>query len=126
MAIYDTEIEEREKFLILDNLPSATIIDPGSFQDNFQKQKYGMDYCYRLLEKCNALVFTKFLNKITAGVGLEINHALKMNIPVQELRGKTLKSVKKPVVFLSRTETIILYRTWRITQILKSKRRKRT
>ena len=105
MTIYGTEMETSEKLLILKNIPNAKIVDPGSFQANIQKQKEGMSYCLRLVEKCHGLVFTRFLNKITAGVGLEVNHALKNDIPVHELRKDKLRKISKPVTYLSRDDT---------------------
>ena len=120
MTIYGTEIETNEKLLILKNIPNAKIVDPGSFQANIQKQKEGMSYCLRLVEKCHGLVFTRFLNKITAGVGLEVNHALKNDIPVHELRKDKLRKISKPVTYLSRDDTNRLYRTWRFKQLFLS------
>ena len=120
MTIYGTEMETSEKLLILKNIPNAKIVDPGSFQANIQKQKEGMSYCLRLVEKCHGLVFTRFLNKITAGVGLEVNHALKNDIPVHELRKDKLRKISKPVTYLSRDDTNRLYRTWRFKQLFLS------
>lgn len=120
MTIYGTEIETNEKLLILKNMPNAKIVDPGSFQTNIQKQKEGMSYCLRLVEKCHGLVFTRFLNKITAGVGLEVNHALKNNMPVHELRKDKLRKISKPVTYLSRDDTNRLYRMWRFKQLFPS------
>ena len=117
MTIYGTEIETNEKLLILKNIPNANIVDPGSFQNNIRKQKEGMSYCLRLVEKCHSLVFTRFLNKITAGVGLEVNHALKKDMPVYELRKDKLRKISKPVTYLSRDDTNRLYRKWGLKQL---------
>ena len=105
MPLYGTEEELNEKQRIVKNIPNVTIVDPGSFQTNIQKQKEGMSYCLKLVEKCHGLVFTRFLNKITAGVGLEVNHALKNGIPVHELRKDKLRKISKPVTYLSRDDT---------------------
>ena len=120
MTIYGTEIETNEKLLILKNIPNANIVDPGSFQNNIRKQKEGMSYYLRLVEKCHSLVFTRFLNKITAGVGLEVNHALKKDMPVYELRKDKLRKISKPVTYLSRDDTNRLYRKWRLKQLFSS------
>jgi len=110
IPLYGTKLEKREKQQILNNLPMAEIIDPGSYQDNLEKMRGGMEYCFRLIEKCNALVFTRFLGKITAGVGQEVNYALEARMPVHELRNRKLTKVVKSVNYLSRDETVRLYR----------------
>ena len=122
MPIYGTKMEMKEKEFILKNLPDAEIIDPGSFQDNIQKQKEGMEYCFKLIEKCQGVIFTKFLNHITAGVGLEINYALSKSIPVHELVDGKLKKVKSKVKYLNRQDTITLYRKLRIANYLLKKK----
>ncbi len=114
MVIYGTKLEEKEKLMIRKNFQEALIVDPGSFQDNSEKQKIGMTYCLKLVEKCDILIFSKFMDKITAGVGLEINHAILKGIPVYELIKNTLKQVKKEVLYISRLETILLYKKWQI------------
>lgn len=110
MPLYGTKAELEEKQQIVKHLPEATLIDPGSYQDNPEKRKGGMEYCLRLVEKCDALVFTRFLGKITAGVGLEINHALSKKMLVHELKKGKLQKIQKPVKHLSRDETVTLYR----------------
>ena len=120
MLLYGTTLEKIEKRQILKNFPKARIVDPGSFQKNIRKQKEGMSYCLKLVEKCHGLVFTKFLNKITAGVGLEINHAIQKKMPVHELRMGKLRKISKPVAYLSRADTIKLYKIWRFKQLFLS------
>jgi hypothetical protein len=110
MPLYGTEAEIEEKQQITKHLPEATLVDPGSYQDNPEKRRGGMEYCLRLVEKCDALIFTRFSGKITAGVGLEINHALSKKMPVHELKKDKLQKIQKPVEHLSRDETVRLYR----------------
>ncbi|WP_048097496.1 hypothetical protein [Candidatus Nitrosopumilus salaria] len=120
MPIYGTKTEMREKEHIMRNLPEIEIVDPGSFQDNLEKQKEGMEYCFKLIEKCQGVIFTKFFNYITAGVGKEINYALSKSIPVHELERGKLYKITKPVKYLNRLDTIILYRKIRmVRKILK-------
>jgi len=121
MVLYGTILEKQEKLQILKVNPKANVIDPGSYQDNPQKRNGGMEYCLSLVEKCNALVFTRFLGKITAGVGQEINYALKKKMIVHELKNGKLRIVLKPVKYLSREETRKLYRLWRIKRLLSLK-----
>ncbi len=120
MPLYGTEEESSEKQKILENIPNITIVDPGSYRDNPQKRNGGMEFCLRLVEKCNGLVFTKFLNKITAGVGKEVNHALKKNMSVHELKNGKLRRISKPVKYLTREDTIRLYRVWRFKHLFLS------
>lgn len=106
--LYGTKREENEKSQIIKNLPDVEIVDPGTFQSNPQKRREGMEYCLKLIQKCNALVFSKFKGKITAGVGKEVNYALEKKIDVFELNGGKLHKVTKPVNYLSVLETINL------------------
>lgn len=117
MPLYGTKEEKVERNHILKNMPEVEIVDPGSFQDNPEKRLGGMEYCLRIVEKCHGVVFTRFLGKITAGVGKEVNHAIKKKIPVHELKDGKLKKVTKPVKYLSREETVRLYRIWRLNQL---------
>ena len=110
IPLYGTRLEKFEIQFIEKNIPKANIIDPGSFQDNLEKRLGGMDYCLKLVEKCDGLVFSKFLGKITAGIGKEINHALSKKIPVYELKKGRLSKISKKVAYLSREETVLFYR----------------
>lgn len=120
MPHYGTKVEEMERAHILRNMPEVEIVDPGSFADNPEKRMGGMEYCLKLVERCNVVVFTRFHGKITSGVGLEVNHAIKKKIPVYELKDGKLKKVTKPVRHLSREETVRLYRVCRRNQLFSS------
>ena len=109
MPLYGTIEEENEKQQILSNISNANIVDPGSFQDNPEKRRGGMEYCLKLVEKCDELVFSKYFGKITAGVGKEINHALSMKMSVHELWNGKLRRVTREVKYLSRLATRRLY-----------------
>lgn len=108
MPLYGSEIEKTEKNQIIENLPKAEIIDPGTFQSNPQKKREGMDYCFKLIKKCNILIFSKFKGNVTAGVGKEVEYALKEKLDVFELNGTKLHRITKPVKYLSISETIRL------------------
>lgn len=113
MCIYKTEIEKVEIGLIRKHFPTHEIIDPGSFQENTEKSKQGMSYCFRLIDKCDSLVFTRLLGKVTSGVGLEIDHALLKKFPVYELKDGKIRQITKSVKYLSREETWKHYDFWR-------------
>jgi len=67
-----------------------------------------MEYCLRLVQTCQTLVYSKFNGKITAGVGKEVNFALDQKIDVFELNGNELHKVTKLVEHLSIMDTISL------------------
>ena len=108
MPLYGTKIEKTEKNQIVENIPDAEIIDPGTFQSNPQKKREGMNYCFKLIKKCNILIFSKFKGKVTSGVGKEVEYALKEKLDVFELNGSKLHRITRPVKYLSIMETISL------------------
>lgn len=108
MPLYGTEKESNEKEIIVKSLSVSEIVDPGTFQNNPQKRREGMEYCFKLIQDCNTLVFSKFQRKITSGVGKEVNFAIQKKIEVFELNGRKLKQITKPVKYLSILETINL------------------
>jgi len=117
MCIYGTDDEEIEINHIKINFPELKIVDPGSYANNPQKRKEGMEYCKKLVTNCDALVFTRLLGKITSGVGIEIHHALSQNKPVYELENGKVKIIKTPPKYISREETIALYLDWYMKKI---------
>lgn len=108
MPLYGTRLEISERKYIMKKFPKSTIIDPGTFQDNPEKQRQGMEFCMKLVRKCQALVFSRFKGKITAGVGKEVNYAIEREIDVFELNGGRFHKIWKPVEYLSIMETISL------------------
>jgi hypothetical protein len=109
MPIYGTERERLERFLITQLFPGSEIVDPGAIQNNPEKQRRQMEYCLELVDTCDSVVYTRFMDVITAGVGKEVNHALSRGKPVHELQGVKVVQIIKPVDHLSREETIALY-----------------
>ncbi len=109
MPTYGTKIETLEKKLIAKLLPKHKIVDPGSIQENIEKRKGGMEYCFSLIDRCDALVFSRYKGIITSGVGKEIDHALENKLVVHELKNGKLEIIKSPVKYLSRVETWAIY-----------------
>ena len=68
-----------------------------------------MSYCLELIDACDALIFSKCGNYITAGIGKEVNYALTKGKLVYELRGNHVKSIHEPVTYLSIERTLRLY-----------------
>lgn len=114
MCIYGTNDEEAEILQIKQNFPDHLIINPKTYENNSDKRDGGMEYYKKLVSSCDKMVFTKLLGKITAGVGLEINHALKSGKSVYELKKNKIKQIKKPVKYISRNDTISLYGKYRM------------
>src|SRR5271169_5746118 len=111
MCLYGTAPEKAEMLAIASNLPNGELVNPGTLQKGVDKNE-GMRYWFDLIDTCDALVFSKVLNRITSGVGLEVNHALARLIPVHELCHGKLVSVAKPVQFLTRVETLKHFDFW--------------
>lgn len=65
------------------------------------------------MEGCDAVVFSRLLDKITAGVGKEVNHALRIGKPVFKLVSGRFVKQTRPVKYLPRPATIKLYEKWR-------------
>jgi hypothetical protein len=59
-------------------------------------------FCLKLIDKCDVVVFSRLLGKITAGVGKEVNHALKTGKLVFELSSKKIKPQTRRVKYISR------------------------
>lgn len=112
ICTYGTNEEKQEITHIKTIFPNHDIVDPGTFKDNPDKQRDGMEYCKKLVSKCDALVFSRLFGKVTAGVGIEIHHALSEKKPVYEIKGSKVKTVKKPLEYISREDTRKLYVQW--------------
>src|ERR1700722_15913889 len=112
MCLYRTAFEKAEMLAISAHLPDHEIVNPGALQGSANKNE-GMQYWFNLVDGCDALVFSRLLNRVTAGVGLEVNHALALPIPVHELYQDRMIGVVKPVQFLTREETLKHFEFWR-------------
>jgi hypothetical protein len=124
MCVYGTDDEKRELAFIRTHYQEAEIIDPGSYEDHPEKTKDSMAFCYKLLDGCQIMIFTRCLDKVTVGVGQEIIYALQKGIKVFELdrEGKLIK-ITEPVAFIDRLETRSLYREYFIESLRTLKRK---
>ena len=82
------------------------------YEENEKKRIGGMDYCMKLVDSCNALAFSRILDKVTSGVGLEVEHALPSGKPVFELISNGVRRVSEPPAYVSIDETLQLYDEW--------------
>lgn len=121
LCTYGTRTEKAERKRIRAKFPKCRIVDPGQYEENFEKQIKGMKYCFELIRDCDALVFSRLLKQVTAGVGLEIRYALSRGKRVYELSGKRFLLVRKPLPYLSRKSSRNLFRIWRINEWRKSR-----
>jgi hypothetical protein len=110
MPIYGTHTEENELSRIRRKFIGIDIVNPASFNSNPEKKRDKMQFCYRLIDGCQFVVFSKRLGVITGGVGLEVNYALAKKKKVYELGPKQFRVIKKPVQHLNYEETLKFYR----------------
>lgn len=112
MCMYGTCAEATELSIINRRLPCYEIVDPSLIQKSADKDE-GMRFFFRIIDNCDALIFSKLLGKITSGVGLEVNYALSRQIHVFELENGRVVSLTTPALYLSREETYKQYELWR-------------
>lgn len=114
MCMYGTIAEEIELKRIRSGFRPSRVVNPAKYGNHPEKLKDTMGFCLRLVEKCDVVVFSRIKGRITAGVGKEVNHALRLGRPVFELvDGRQFKRLTRPVKYISRTATIRLYGSWR-------------
>jgi hypothetical protein len=114
MCLYGTEAERAQLTTLARRLPYCVIVDPGALQSHADKSDDdGIRYFFRVIDHCDALVFSRLSGEITVGVGLEVNHALTRLIPVYELGSEKILKITRPVMSLSREETLKQYSLWR-------------
>ena len=112
MCLCGTEVESAEVAAIKRRLPYYCVVDPSTLQGHADGGDDSMRYFLRVIDRCDALVFSRLLGKITAGVGLEVNYALTRRIPVYELGDGEISKIAMRVEFLSREETLSQYTLW--------------
>ena len=112
MCLYGTEQEKEELTLLRKNFQNAEIVNPADHQNNLDGTEEQMDFYLSLVERCDIVVFSRLLGKITSGVGKEVNHALKKGKEVYMLDGASLFPIKSLVKYISRQNTRELYLTW--------------
>ena len=113
MCTYSSPTEDRELAIIRKMYPLSEIVDPGQYEDNEEKTIRGMEFCLELVAQCDLLVFSRILGQVTAGVGKEIKHALRLNKPVFELAGDSIVLIRQLPKHASREKSRALYGDWR-------------
>jgi len=103
MSLYGTKEEELKLAQIERAFPGSRIVNPALFPD------HEMAYYLRRVERCNMVVFSRLEGKIGAGIGKEVNHALKKGMRVSELLWDgNVKEVTEPVKYLTIAKTLEL------------------
>jgi hypothetical protein len=113
MCIYGTTAEKLELKCIRSEFHGVRVVNPSKYDGHPEKLVDTVGFCLHLIERCDTVVFSRLLGKVTAGVGKEVNHALRLGLPVFELVDDRLKRRKRRVKYISRVATIRLYRRWR-------------
>jgi len=113
MCLYGTDAERVQVAAMARLLPYYVIVDPSTLQSHADESKDIMGYFFKVIDYCDALIFSRLLGEIAVGVGLEVNHALTRLIPVYELEDEGILRITEPVAFLSREETLKRYTLWR-------------
>ncbi len=106
IPLYDTVSEMAELGLIMRTFPGAEIVNPKEHQPIESADE--MEHFKSLVRDCDCLVFSRFMGKITAGVGIEANYAIDLGKDVYAIKGQELKRVNRHVKSLSYEETLRL------------------
>jgi len=113
MCTYGTIAEKFELTRIRSEFRRVRIVNPARYDGHPEKLRDTVGFCLRLVEKCDAVVFTRLMGRVTAGVGKEVNFAIRIGRPVFELVGDRIKPRKHRIKYISRAATIRLYTRWR-------------
>lgn len=117
MCLYDHPLEREELRCIRAAFPSHAVINPAAYDDEPGMRADPMAFCYGLIDQAEGVVFSRVLGKITAGVGAEVNYALRTGKEVFELQevpdGRLLERVVRPVRFINPEASRVLFRRFR-------------
>ena len=119
MCMYRWPIETQHLRTIRRRFKGRRIVNPASYDRHPEKIRDGVASCLRLIDECDIVVFCRLLNKVTAGVGKEVNHALRRGKAVFEINGNGLVRRRLRVQYISRRATIRLYtyEKWRLRNL---------
>jgi|GEM_PF-4100081 len=113
MCTYYSPREDREREAIKTNFPDYDIVNPGTYEDTREKREKEMEFCRDLVKTCHALAFSTLYGHVSSGVGMEIDTALSIGIPVYEVDEKGMwKQVTGMPRTISRDRTNELGRKW--------------
>ncbi len=90
---YNTPIEEYELSLI-----PGRVINPNGIVDQTKNENEIMKECYKLIDKCDSLVFSSVDGVIGRGVADELTYAFIRNKSVYYIHGNRLNKIKSIVI----------------------------
>jgi len=119
LCTYGWPRESAELRFLRASFPSHRVINPARFKER------DMGFYRGFVAESEGLVFGRLGGKITAGVGDEVNHALMLGREVFELVAWnpkfpdwTLRRVVRRVRFLTRDESIAMYRRFESGELI--------
>lgn len=112
LCVYGTPCEQKELKAIRSRFRKCRVVNPARYSSHPEKLRDNVEFCLRLVAKCDIVVFSCILGKVTAGVGKEVNHALKLGKIVYEIKPAGLVQRQRAVKYISRLKSIQLYRKW--------------
>ena len=112
-CIYGTSRERQEKKCIRTCFPNCAMVNPSRYEAEFSKSGLGMDYWFGHIDRCDSLIYSRLMGRVTAGVGEEIRYALSARKAVYELEKGKARRIRRPVKHVSIDETLHLFQIWR-------------
>ncbi|SRR6266404_549746 len=116
ICIYGRPAERRELTIIRRQFQRSAVVNPADYRFDPEKLRDQIGFCLRLVAQADLLVFSRLLGKVTAGVGKEVNHALRLGKSVYEVRAGRLVKRQRRVKYITPHATRRLYRKWRRQQ----------
>ena len=116
MCMYGWAAERRELLFIRRKFRGRRIVNPAAYRDHPEKRRDQIGFCLRLVARSHCVVFSRILGKVTAGVGKEVNHALRLGKPVYEVAAARVVRRQRPVRYISPRASRALYEKWRLQQ----------
>jgi len=116
MCMYGWAAERRELGIIRRKFRGQRIVNPAAYQNHPDKRRDQMGFCLRLVAASHSVVFSRILGKVTAGVGKEVNHALRLGKPVYEVAASKVVRRTRRVSYISPRASRALYEKWRLQQ----------
>ena len=103
---YNTFFEKKCLKLIRERFPHGEIINPATLYLGY------MEEFLSVVEQCDIIVFTRWHGYITSGVAKEVEHALRLNKKVYEIRKGEMIEIKRmpSEKVLDYEDTILAYR----------------
>jgi len=116
MCTYGWAAERPELVITRRKFRRARIVNPAAYRDHPDKRRDQIGFCLRLVAASHSVVFSRIMGKVTAGVGKEVNHALRLGKPVYEIVAAKVVRRKRRVSYISPRASRTLYEKWRLQQ----------